>query len=659
MKELYLIAVPGADTAPRAPGRRIAHWQSRDVPEDEISIPRLLDDNLSAIRTEHMRWAYDMAFLPVRKGWGGKLAKMLSGGQQPSMWWTSLLYERHPKLSPYLYNVYRLRVLEMYLQKQSIEKLTLSGGDGIMEGIIARMCANLKMEFKHIRRPDSVSKSSRSLTECLYAHAPAPIRAIARLAYWFFSVRRYLPLASKKIHSWKNGKSINNTGRYPATIVTYFPNIDLNAAAHGRFRSRYWESLHQALNEVAEKENPAGPHFVRWLFIRFPSPQISLPRCVELCRTFEKEGRDGQSFTYIEEMLSFWDILTALRRWFAIGLSSFAAGVRASGACRFAGSAMDFWPYMRAQWAESFRGWRCLERCLQNRAFQVYYSASGQQRWNLFPLENCPWERMLTQAAHDNAAGPVYGAQHSIIRPTDFRYFDDPRTFSLTDKFQPDQIAGNGTSALDQWLANDIPAQRCRKVEALRYLYLVEHEEKWPAAKASDIPPEPGEPLAPQSSRRLLVLTSFFADETNAHLELLHKSLEAGFLNGWQIVIKPHPYLAVEDWLAKQTEQAQRQIRIADGPMVLELRPGVTVWASNSTTAALEAALFGLPVLVMLPHNDFDLCPIQNIHGLPRSGNIEDVRQFLQNPAPLEIPPGYLDLDPSLTSWRELLNLNG
>ena len=100
-----------------------------------------------------------------------------------------------------------------------------------------------------------------------------------------------------------------------------------------------------------------------------------------------------------------------------------------------------------------------------------------------------------------------------------------------------------------------------------------------------------------------------------------------------------------------------REIRLADGPIAEQLRPGVTVWASNSTTAALEAALKGLPVMVMLPSDDFDLCPLQDVPELPRTGDLEDVRLALATAAPLDLPPDYLDLNPELPRWRQLLDL--
>ncbi|MBD5641557.1 MAG: hypothetical protein HDQ91_03975, partial [Desulfovibrio sp.] len=319
---------------------------------------------------------------------------------------------------------------------------------------------------------------------------------------------------------------------------------------------------------------------------------------------------------------------------------------------------LNFWPWMREQWFESLAGWRSLERCLFNRAFKSYCRLSGQQRWTLFPLENCPWERMLTMAARSVPEnGPVFGAQHSTVRPTDFRYFDAPRTFSDPDcaPFQPDKIAGNGNSACSQWRENRMPETRLTQVEALRYLYLAE------ARKAPEtgqqLPPQPGEPLEAGNGRKLLILTSFFADETNAQLDLLKQGLDAGLFSGWNLVLKPHPYLIPETWLGALPAIQREKILVSHSPLSLELTQEASVWASNSTTASLEAALRGLPVMVMAATNDFDLCPIQNVPGLLRTATMEDLKTALAQLAPLELGSGYLDLNPGLCAWRALLGL--
>ena len=143
----------------------------------------------------------------------------------------------------------------------------------------------------------------------------------------------------------------------------------------------------------------------------------------------------------MEEFLAGRDLLAAWKRHRRIARRARRLEEALRGSFRFPDSDIIFWDYMAADWQESFAGWRGLERCLQQRGIANYVRRIGPQRWYTFPLENCPWERMLTHAAHTlrDKNGPVLGAQHSTIRPTDFRYFDDPRTFrkETTRAFQP------------------------------------------------------------------------------------------------------------------------------------------------------------------------------------------------------------------------------
>lgn len=645
MRRLILLLDDG--DAPSGDGQ-IVRWAKRDVAVGEISLDARLDEKLLAIRGEHMDWAYATGF--SRAG-ADSLQSALKAGASLSMWWASLLYERHPKLSPWLYPLYKLRALESLLTELKPDVLVVRGNDPKLKKYLAQLCDAYGISLEYIKR-GAPKKSPASLKEKLYFFFPAPVRAAARFLLWLWQVKRLLPFPSEKNKSWRE----TDDGLKNAAIASYFPNLDLRAAAQGSFRSRYWESLHEALNAEAKKERPNGPHFVRWLLIRFPSPELSFKQCLALRDRFRAEGRDGLTYNYLEEFLTVGDVLAALRRYAALALQSLVRRPAFARACRLPGSRLDFWPLARGQWAESFAGWRCLERCLQDRAFARYAGFAGSQRWFLFPLENCPWERMLTVAAREaESPSPVYGVQHSIVRRTDFRYFDAPATFSnpVCAAFQPDIVGGNGENALSQWRANGLPENRLKRLEALRYLYLADAERGKPGA----LPPEPGEPLEDPATPRLLVLTSFFRDETDALLDLLGKALDAGLLKGWRAEIKPHPYLPVDDWVAARPAEQQAAIRVLGAPLSEILRPGVKVWAANSTTASLEAVLKGQPVMVMAPVNDFDLCPIQNLPGLPRSGTLADARKWLEDPKPVAAPPNYLDLNPDLRAWRELLNL--
>ena len=187
--------------------------------------------------------------------------------------------------------------------------------------------------------------------------------------------------------------------------------------------------------------------------------------------------------------------------------------------------------------------------------------------------------------------------------------------------------------------------ERLELVEALRYMYLAD-------ARNAAVPAQEGQP-----PRRLLVVTGFFADETADHVRLLARAVHAGLLDGWEIVVKPHPYLAVEADLRHELGARAGCLRFAEGPVATLLVPGTVVWSSASTTVVLEAALKKLPVMVMLPSDGFDLCPLQDVPGLLRTGSLDDVRRALACAAPPALPDDYLELQPGLPRWRALLEL--
>lgn len=682
MKQLLLLAGRGqgknqpplANSDLSASDMLVALWDDWERQPGVISIPERLSADLLAIRSEHMAWAYDMGRLQIKTASSQpqELQEYLRCGEDLSMWWCSLIYERHPKMTPNLYTIYKLRCLERLMDAEGCSSLRLVGGDSCLRSTLAEFCSATGRNFFETGDSGTSEKNKPSLARRLYDLCPAPLRALARFVHWWWTVRRVLSNAGGAAAKC----APNGGGLKPATIVTYFPNVDMQAAGRGRFRSRYWEELHEALNACARREYPQGGHFVHWLFIRFPSPQLSFAQCLKLQDLFRKTGKDGLSFNYLEEFLLTKDLWSAIARWLRLSFASLHIEKQAAKASHFGDSRLNFWRYISQDWAESFRGWRCLERCLQLCAFSRYAEWCGPQRWTLFPLENCPWERMLTTAMRSRGAarlespedapmrgdfvpGPVIGAQHSSIRPTDFRYFDDPRTFSTPDCafFQPESIEGNGSSACRQWLDAGMPSERLGMVEALRYLYLADHQRPLAGGRLASIPPQPGEPVDDRKGKHLLLLTSFFRDETEAHLRLFARCFAQGLLAGWNITVKPHPYLPVQDLLQELLGADAEKVRISDAPLALALVPGVTVWASNSTTAALEAVLKGLPLMVMVAEDDFDLCPLQDVPELVRTATAADVEHYLAAPTILTLPQEYLDLDAALPRWRKLLGL--
>ncbi len=634
MKELYLLSNTACPTG-LSSETTIAVWNRGRVPSGYLSIPAELNSRLLPIRDELAAWTYDMGRLAHR---GKPLEQALRAGDSLSMWWLSTLYEKHPKVTRNLFQALKLRALEQILEEREITRVTLVAcrdEETWLPEVLKKFCEETGRTFSLLQAEPLEPVPSGSLKQRLtrlYHRLPALLKALGRFPAWLWIIRRKLPRTQIPRPDSKEK---------PATIVTYFPNIDMDLArGKGRFRSRYWENLHDALQPAEGKE-----HRINWVFLYYPAPQCSFPEALRLRDCFRESGKDGASFHFLEEFLTTGDIFKSLLRFVRLACASFDVQTTARQHFRFSGSKMDLWPVLKENWADSTRGWRALERCLMREAFRRYAQWAGPQDWTLFPQENCPWERMLAQSMHESNAGPVYGAQHSTVRPTDFRYFDDPRLFSEEScrLAMLDLWLCNGTGARDALLAGGMPAERTDIVEALRYLYLA------PSPSESDSPAE-------GSPRRLLIVTSFFADETDAHLATLADAARAGTLKDWEVLVKPHPYLPVLERLKRLYGPAEPP-RIVDGAIGKFLMPGTVVWASNSTTVALEAAYRQLPVLVQAAEDDVDLCPLQGLPGVAVVRTAEDVATALADPRAPELPPDYLALDPELPRWKKQLGL--
>lgn len=677
----------------------VAHWDRLAVPEGHVSIPALLEANLIPIRRELMAWTWELGRASIA---GRELRDHLRGGDTLSLWTCSTLAEKHPKVTRNLYPALKLRALEMLAETHRVTTVEVITADQLLVESLKRFCTATGRSFTPVLPEGTTPPAETPLLSVrgLYQRMPAVMKAAVRLGAWLVRERRLLPFDGSPLPPHAD----------PATVVTYFPNVDMKAAKEGRLRSRYWESLHDALtprsadrahathNAAGEQTNPAmqvatateateasqsspptgnRPALpgVHWLFLFEPTPHFSLREAIAFRNELAARKQDGVSFRFIEEFLRNGDIVTAVKSYLSIAV----AGVRLEGEVqkhfRLPGSRMDLWPMLGCNWADSTRGWIALDRCLKRLAFRRYAERCAPQRWTIFPMENCPWEKMVAHAMHEHNRGPVYGTQHSTVRPADFRYFDDPRTFSDPQGCMaaPDSYHCNGTGAREHMLAAGVPAERVGIIEALRYLYLAPEgsgETAAPAKPATVAVVNEASPPASASQGnaatahgaptggkpRLVVMASFFADETDAQLATLAQAAHTGVLTGYDVVVKPHPNLPVQGRLAALFPQGGAP-EVVNTPVPELLVPGTVVWAANSTTVALEAAYKGLPLVVQAAVDDFDMCPLAGVPGVVFVRDAADLGAALTAPRTPDLAPGFLALDRALPRWRALLGL--
>ncbi len=624
---------------------------SLPVSEHCHCLPAWCQENLPALRKDFLKFTYDLAFISHK---GKALHAHLNGQDGISFYWYTLLFEKHPRLWQELYDIFKLRALELCLQKYAKgKKIILHGKTQPLYRILQEYCAVNGLELqceeyglvKLNRVANAFCRLKRIRKEHFLAHMPHFCGALLRFGHWCLSVKRLLPHRVFTLKQHKNaGQSV--------CLVTYAPPFTQDAQGH--FVSSYWQDLQEYVREKFVRQRKMSLH---WLCIRMRKEDMALRLALKnkdaLQNKAHKEGLQ-EYFYFTEEFLGYKDVCRVFGQFVRMAWRSFFLEKTLKEHCHMQNLGFNYWPFTQYVWRESLRGWRGLERLLQQKSLQNYVQVMGAQAWTLFPQENCPWERMLISAVKKAQAGPIYGVQHSCVRPTDFRYFEDARFYALAKKHHllPDAFLVNGDMAYAEYEAQHMPPKLLHKVEALRYAYL------------EDLQKEFATMPAPQTYKHLYILMSFFLVEAQEQLRLL-----ADFLQNnknaaqWQVYIKPHPFLEVHallrDYALTQNVQIISESMQTFFQHIGKKRrqgEGVVLWCANSTTTALEAAYVGLPFCVQGARDAFDLCPLQGHKELYRIHTSLNLQNFLQNPKTLSISNNAFYLDVALSRWKKFLH---
>ena len=622
--EARLVVVDSATTSPPA-GRCVAFWSSRDVPSGAYSIPYFVEQHAKRLSDEYISWAHDIGAFPVR---GRDVRTRLTFGRLLSFWWMTLIAEKEPLRSAAIYEVFKLRTLELLYRDEGCRGVLYVGRDRALARTLCTWCAGLGVPYlqqsgvsavEHPRAGDQRSPGDADAGPS--RHFPHVAQAI-----WFLISRWFRQVRPARKISLPAG-----TAGPRSTIVTFFPNVDLQRTRDGHFWSRYWEDLHRVLDESSEP--------VDWVWVYVGSSQMTYREAVDLLNACNKRGGDKYRYFLLDQFVTAGTLARALRIygrvvWAGARLSS------ARTAFRLGDSDMNFFPIMADDWRTSLFGVVAADGALQIAAFEEMARRMPEGSWLLFPWENQPWELALISAWRRYHLGRIIGAQHSALGQLALRSFVDPRELTVEGAVQrpmPDVLAVNGSGARDLLVNNLYPPERIVMTEALRYPGL-----RSVARKTCD------------EHRTLLVFTGYKRSETTFQLGLLAdalRAIEAGQYD--RFLIKPHPFCPIEPLL--NAINFAIQPTVTTEPISALWEQADVVFAANSTSATIEAIYSGFPTAVCAPADEMNISPALGL-GVPIVGTVAELLDFLRHPRRAMCPSDYFVVDDALPRWRSLLS---
>jgi surface carbohydrate biosynthesis protein (TIGR04326 family) len=345
----------------------VVHWSEMDVPDGHISIPLLVNEQLDVLRKDYLSWIYDLGETRIR---GESVRNHLKIDEDFSFWWMTLLAEKPPLKTQSIYTVFKLRAFEKFYLDSGYKKIILYSNDKVLRDVISGWCKELGHAFQW-KREKKEGQFHFNLRR-VYKAMPPLFQAFFVLLRRLLS-RRVLLKPIRKIPSDKR----------QATIVTYFPNIDMQKANDGVFRSRYWEQLHEVLDK--------GPWNINWVWIYVNDGSCSFGKAVNFRQKFQNSEKGGNKYYFLEEFMNVATIYRAVILYFRVAFKSLRIR-RFSKYFHFFRSYMDLWPAMSKDWYSSVLGPTAINGCLMIATFQSLISKLPDQEWGLYLYENKPWE---------------------------------------------------------------------------------------------------------------------------------------------------------------------------------------------------------------------------------------------------------------------------
>ncbi len=620
-QESQELLIWAAEGVPASLESQIYCWNGYAEKDSVHSLLRYVDTHGDRLRRKYLTWIHKLGESQIA---GKRLIDHLALKDGLSYWWMTLFVEKSLGKSPSISVAIRLLALEEIVVQQKPGKLRLVSANRQLHEVLRDLCRRLGIDYKWEKTPDAQQRPMSM--RIVYKALPISLQALINLAR----------------HVWGRWalKNAERTGWFGGDqsmfFCSYFDNVDPKEAEQGQFHSYYWAELQPLLKRIGVVGN--------WLQLFVPCALVPTPHsAMKWLQGFNRNVQENGFSVFLDTYLSWRIILRVLKQWLWLNIVVWRLR-DIKYAFRMQESQLSLWPIMRGDWTNSMRGLAAVDNLLWLELFDAAMREVPCQKKGLYLCENQAWERAFIHAWRKHGHGQLIAVAHTTVRFWDLRYFTDPCTLWSAKSHpmpQPDLVALNGNIAVEAYRDVSYPKEAIFECEALRYGYL------------NGLKGDRRSKREPDQRRKVLVLGDVMASATTKLLKLLEASIAYGS-DGMTFVVKPHPNCPVrtEDFPLLRFEIVTDQLgRI--------LQDYDVAYSSNGTSAAVDAYLFGLPVVVMLDETELNVSPLRGQLGAFFVSSPEELAEALQpshqNPSFNHGHNEFFFLDPKLPRWSHLL----
>ena len=573
------------------------------------------------LRSKYLNWIHELGESRIDNK---SLIEHLAFEEGLSYWWMTLFVEKSPYKSP-ITDAIRLMALEEVVVHEKPEKVHLISANRSLHEAVKGLCQSLVVDYEWESLP--IDRCRSIGIKYVYRALPQFVQGLITLARY---VWKHWSLRRAESSGWFGGdKAI--------FFCSYFFNIAPDLAEKGHFHSRYWEGLHRLMSDMGLRGN--------WMQLYdFHNPEPDLSVAMKWIQGFNIDCQKEGFHTFLDVYLSWSIVLRVLKRWIKLNIINRRfSGIKR--AFRPQGSHISLWPCMRGDWHASLGGSVAISNLLWIELFDKALHELPHQNKGFYLCENQAWERALVHAWRKHGHGCLVAVPHSTVSFWDLRHFSDLRSIQSTQTYsmpKPDMIALNGKVAVDAYLTTAYPKGAIVESEALRYQYLNDFSAEHRSRKRNN------------NIIKVLILGDYMPLCTNKMLQLLEAMTSNTSTLTATYTLKPHPAYLIEKGAYPSLD-----LKVIREPLGDILHDFDIAYASSMTSAAVDAYLAGLPVVVMLDEMKLNFSPLRGQLNVDFVSTAEELLEAIQSPGQnCEAKPNCDDfffLDQDLPRWKRLL----
>ena len=591
-------------------------WQQftgSQFPAHAVSISDVIELNAHEIRTKILDFIYS-----VGENVAGSSKTKLKFESGFDYFWMTQFQSRPYTQSARLNTLAKLFALIEILKVHKFEQIQVCTADPNLSTIIASIAESTSARFRTISFNGETSPTSAK--SHLKKVIPKPLLA-------FICLLQQSRVAAK-LKTDENSSTCSGS----ISFFDYWYRFGATVNETRRFESQYWTNL------VDELKNTD----VNWLHNLVDQHKKSELIHIKSLQTDFNLANTNNRHSIIDSINESVIVVKSVKSYLRLLIRSLWLD-KYKSSFTLSDAPINFWPIFKNEWLNSLRGYEAMTNCIRFHRLELILQRLPKQRLGFYLIENQPWEMALIYLWRKHGHGQIIGVAHSTVRFWDLRLMSDPRRFLEVDinmMPRPDLVAINGPLAHAAMVDARYPENELVNVEALMYQHLA-------------IAPTNGRKKSGDSSKvTILVATDFLESATQTQMKLLNELLQTTESKNLHILLKPH-------W-SQTFKDLDPRMDVVSGKedLATYFDQCDVLYCSAITSAVIDGACAGLPVIQCLDPQSFNLSPLRGHAEIQVVRTTKELMHAINNiggTPPMIKPSALFNLDSQLPKWKALI----